>query len=182
MTVNIALDSTLCALGLKYILSEYFDINANIIADNSTPEAGDTSSALYIVTPARYCANLDFFIARRSRCIVTGTAEGTLDPAADESQIVDRLRQLLKSHDNSQSGQAATLSQREGDVLRLVALGLINKEIADRLNISFNTVLSHRKNITAKLGIKSVPGLSVYAMMNGYISEADLNNKSNQSR
>ena len=62
MTVNIALDSTLCALGLKYILSEYFDINANIIADNSTPEAGDTSSALYIVTPARYCANLDFFI------------------------------------------------------------------------------------------------------------------------
>ena len=177
MTVNIALDSTLCALGLKYILSEYFDINANIIADNSTPEAGDTSSALYIVTPARYCANLDFFIARRSRCIVTGTAEGTLDPAAHVC-----LRQLLKSHDNSQSGQAATLSQREVEVLRLVALGLINKEIADRLNISFNTVLSHRKNITAKLGIKSVPGLSVYAMMNGYISEADLNNKSNQSR
>ena len=174
MTVNIVLDSTLCALGLKYILSEYFDINANIIADNSTPEAGDT--------PARYCANLDFFIARRSRCIVTGTAEGMLDPAADESQIVDRLRQLLKNHDNSQSGQAATLSQREVEVLRLVALGLINKEIADRLNISFNTVLSHRKNITAKLGIKSVPGLSVYAMMNGYISEADLNNKSNQSR
>ncbi len=94
--------------------------------DTRSP-AGDTSSALYIVTPARYCANLDFFIARRSRCIVTGTAEGTLDPAADESQIVDRLRQLLKSHDNSQSGQAATLSQREVEVLRLVALGLINK-------------------------------------------------------
>ncbi len=58
--------------------------------------------------------------------------------------------------------------------MSLVARGLINKEIADKLNISFNTVLSHRKNITAKLGIKSVSGLSVYAIMNGYISESDL--------
>ena len=82
MTVNIALDSTLCALGLKYILSEYFDINANIIADNSTPEAGDTSSALYIVTPARFCANLDFFIARRSRCIVTRHGRGNARPGS----------------------------------------------------------------------------------------------------
>jgi DNA-binding CsgD family transcriptional regulator len=61
------------------------------------------------------------------------------------------------------------LSLREIDVLCLVASGLTNKEIADKLNISTNTVLSHRKNITAKLGIKSVSGLSVYAMMNGYI-------------
>ena len=45
--------------------------------------------------------------------------------------------------------------------------------IADRLNISVNTVLSHRKNITAKLGIKSVSGLSVYAIMNGIISLPD---------
>jgi DNA-binding CsgD family transcriptional regulator len=49
----------------------------------------------------------------------------------------------------------------------------MNKEIADRLNISINTVLSHRKNLTAKLGIKTVSGLSFYAMMNGYISDID---------
>lgn len=67
-----------------------------------------------------------------------------------------------------------TLSQREIDVLRLVAMGYINKEIADMLSISFNTVLTHRKNITAKLGIKSVSGLGFYAIMNGYISESDL--------
>ena len=55
-------------------------------------------------------------------------------------------------------------------VLQLVVEGLINKEIADRLNISINSVHTHRKNISAKLGIKSVSGLSVYAIMNGIVS------------
>ena len=59
-------------------------------------------------------------------------------------------------------------------MLQLVAQGYINKEIADKLNISFNTVLTHRKNITTKLGIKTVSGLSFYAMMNGYITTNDI--------
>ena len=62
------------------------------------------------------------------------------------------------------------LSQREVEVLRLIASGHINKEIADKLAISLNTVLTHRKNITAKLGIKSVSGLTFYAMMNGLVT------------
>ena len=53
-----------------------------------------------------------------------------------------------------------------------VKLEKINKEIADKLNISLTTVITHRKNITEKLGIKSVSGLTIYAVMNGYI-EAD---------
>ena len=64
---------------------------------------------------------------------------------------------------------ANTLSAREIEVLVLVTKGLINKEIADKLNISLTTVISHRKNITEKLGIKSVSGLAIYAVMNGYI-------------
>lgn len=55
------------------------------------------------------------------------------------------------------------LSQREIDVLKLIVLGLLNKEVADKLNISLNTVLSHRKNITSKLGIKTVSGLIFYS-------------------
>jgi DNA-binding CsgD family transcriptional regulator len=54
-------------------------------------------------------------------------------------------------------------------VLVLVAKGLLNKEIADKLNISINTVITHRKNITRKTGIKTTPGLTVYAILNDLV-------------
>ena len=57
------------------------------------------------------------------------------------------------------------LSDREQEVLELVAQGLSSKEIADRLSIAVNTVNTHRKSITRKTGIKSVAGLAVYAML-----------------
>ena len=57
------------------------------------------------------------------------------------------------------------LSEREQEVLALVAQGLSSKEIASRLNIAVNTVNTHRKSITRKTGIKSVAGLAVYAML-----------------
>ncbi len=61
------------------------------------------------------------------------------------------------------------LSQREYDVLQKVAMGYSNKEIAEQLFISINTVICHRKNITNKLGIKTISGLTVYAILNGII-------------
>jgi DNA-binding CsgD family transcriptional regulator len=61
------------------------------------------------------------------------------------------------------------LSERETDVLKLVALGYTNQQIADNLFISKHTVISHRKNITSKLGIKTVSGLTVYAVLNNLI-------------
>ena len=61
------------------------------------------------------------------------------------------------------------LSDREIEILVSVAQGLLNKEIADRHNISINTVITHRKNITRKTGIKTVAGLTVYAILNGYV-------------
>ena len=57
------------------------------------------------------------------------------------------------------------LSDREMEVLELVAQGLSSKEISARLNIAVNTVNTHRKSITKKTGIKSVAGLAVYAML-----------------
>ena len=63
------------------------------------------------------------------------------------------------------------LSRRETDVLVLVARGMTNKEIADALNVSIHTVISHRKNIMHKTGIKSVAGLTVYAILHNLIDE-----------
>ena len=62
------------------------------------------------------------------------------------------------------------LSTREIEVLTLIVKGLLNKEIADRLNIGITTVISHRRNIVEKLGMRSVSALTIYAVMRGYIN------------
>ncbi len=53
--------------------------------------------------------------------------------------------------------------------MALIVQGLINKEIADRLNIALSTVVTHRKNIMDKLGLRSVSALTIYAVMHGYV-------------
>ena len=76
--------------------------------------------------------------------------------------------------DTSKKSDDVELSKREIDVLGAVAKGMMNKEIADQMNISIHTVISHRKNITRKTGIKSVSGLTVYALLNNLIDEKEL--------
>lgn len=102
--------------------------------------------------------------------------EKVLKPMIQELEAmgVDNWKDLITPNSASQTEKTMDISQRELEVLRLVALGHINKEIADKLNISLNTVLSHRKNITAKLGIKTVSGLIFYCMSNGYISADEI--------
>lgn len=75
------------------------------------------------------------------------------------------------------SEQYEGLTNREIDVLKLVALGFSNKEIAEKLFISTHTVMSHRKNMTEKLGIKSISGLTVYAIINNYIDTTNIDVK-----
>lgn len=91
---------------------------------------------------------------------------GTIDFAID---------QLLKTETliEDESKQGEQLSDREVDVLLNLVHGLSNKEIADKLNISTHTVVSHRKNIIQKTGIKSQSGLTIYAISNKLISLDD---------
>ena len=65
--------------------------------------------------------------------------------------------------------QEKVLSDREIEVLSLVAQGKINKEIADQLCIGLTTVITHRKKIQEKLGLKSVSSLTIYAVMHGFV-------------
>jgi DNA-binding CsgD family transcriptional regulator len=62
------------------------------------------------------------------------------------------------------------LSDREKTILKHVAKGQTNKEIAENLYLSTHTVITHRKNITAKLGIKTISGLTVYAILNNLVT------------
>lgn len=70
---------------------------------------------------------------------------------------------------NSDTEQSEPISEREKDVIIGVVQGLQNKEIADKLCISVNTVITHRRNIARKLQIHSPSGLTIYAIVNGLV-------------
>jgi DNA-binding NarL/FixJ family response regulator len=87
--------------------------------------------------------------------------------------IIETLAQVSPGETESSKGNYE-LTKRETAVLVQLAQGKTNKEIADALSVSVHTIISHRKNITHKTGIKSVAGLTVYAMLNNLIDESSL--------
>ena len=98
---------------------------------------------------------------------------------------IRRLERQTKQQDVSKNisnmvfkgGQdnAETLSERERDVIIAVVQGMQNKEIADHLCISINTVITHRRNIARKLQIHSAAGLTIYAIVNGLVDISSVN-------
>lgn len=95
-----------------------------------------------------------------------------IDPEDHEKVIIRKLEKLIAvlSAAGRTVVQNEEISDREKEVLQLVALGLTNKEIAQKLYISSHTVITHRKNITSKLGIKTIAGLTVYAVIHKLIA------------
>ena len=86
-----------------------------------------------------------------------------------EDGILVPVVSRIEDESDAPRGEGGELSAREKEILVAVAKGMLNKEIADLYNISIYTVISHRKNITRKTGIKTVAGLTVYALLNNLI-------------
>ena len=101
----------------------------------------------------------------------------TLCVDVPESQLVRALLALEQhAHGHGQNLptmpkalQKKVLSDREIEVMALIVQGFINKEIADKLHISLSTVITHRKNIMDKLGLRSVSALTIYAVTHAYV-------------
>lgn len=87
--------------------------------------------------------------------------------------MLEKLKSVL-ALETGKVHNSKILSDRETDVLRCVALGMTNREIADRLFLSTHTVIAHRKNISAKLGIKTIAGFTMYALLNNIIMPNDV--------
>lgn len=200
MTPEIAIvnPNTLSCLGLQHLLEEIIPM-ASIRTFRSFAELMDDTPdmyAHYFISLQTYFEHTAFFLERKPKTIVLANGNNhpqlsgvpTLDIYQNEKTLIKHILQLHQyghqyGHSGKQSAHAHPglsphtaseheLSPREIEVLVLITKGLINKEIADKLNISLTTVISHRKNITEKLGIKAVSGLTIYAVMHGYV-EAD---------
>lgn len=187
--------NTLTAIGLKVILERMIPM-AIIRTFRSFGELADDTPdmyAHYFISAQTYVEHNAFFLPRKRKTIVLagGSDSQTFQLSGvfmlnihltEEALVKDILKLHHHAHHSGYPVEANSphhsppvgheLSAREIEVLALLTTGLINKEIADKLNISQTTVITHRKNITEKLGIKSVSGLTIYAVMNGYV-EAD---------
>ena len=122
---------------------------------------GTENTALVALTHSNYEESV---LRQYDECI------GIYDNTA---RIIQKLKNAIDENRKNPKNDLNELSSREKDILAAVAMGKTNKEIADEFNISIYTVISHRRNISQKLGINSIPGLTVYAIMNKLVDMSD---------
>lgn len=90
-----------------------------------------------------------------------------------ESKIEETLLKCLEKGQNNQS-ETEELSDREKEILISVVKGMSNKEIADHHSISIHTAITHRRNITRKLKVHSISGLTIYAIINKLVDISEI--------
>ena len=184
--------SEMIAIGLAEIIDSMaqFDVVARLDSPEHLSEKITASDAnLLIVDPMLLGFHNKDFLSQLGKehpqvtmiALVTSYLDHSmLTPYSGIIEINDTRSKIISKMDEFVQGETmkntddVELSKRETDVLVAVAKGMMNKEIADQMNISIHTVISHRKNITRKTGIKSISGLTVYALLNNLISEDEL--------
>ena len=181
--------NTLSSMGLRMLLNNIMpNIEIDCFGSFCELKANHPESYFhFFVTVNVALEHIDFFKANIKKTIVMATAGTELDFSGfhclcvnvPESVLIKSLLALEQSahHNGSKlpssttiSSSVKTLSDREKEVLILVVKGFINKEIADKLNVSLSTIITHRRNITEKLGKKNVGALTIYAVMHGYVN------------
>lgn len=186
------IDSNILAcMGLERILEELIPM-AEIVTCESFEELESKDEAEFIhyfVSSRIYFEHTAYFRAKSGRSIVMVGGEmsingvATLNVCQGEAALVRDLLALKRhghheniplsvgsqgmGHPHTTSSKETLLSTRETEVALLLCQGCINKEVADKLNISVTTVITHRKNIMEKLGARSLADVIVYCVMNG---------------
>ena len=180
--------NTLSALGLKHILQNVMPImTIDVYGSFSELAANEPDKYFHYFTAMNVVLeNKAFFQERKRKTIVLTLSLDTMSQLSDfkclyinvpEDQLVRSILTLQQhAHGHGEHLppmpdilKQKILSDREIEVMSLIVQGYINKEIADKLNIGLATVITHRKNIMDKLGMKSVSALTIYAVMHGYV-------------
>ena len=171
--------NTLRAVGLRHILEERHALDTIIAGDPTALADIIGESTMFFVTPEAFASQPMFYVPRREHVVliseITHSPLPVINPSATEDELASAIESVVRRLSASgASSPQMPLTEREREVLRHIAMGQINKEIVASLGISFNTVLTHRRNIMDKLGMRSVPALSMYAVMNGLVSQNEI--------
>ncbi len=188
--------NSLCCLAMRTILTDIAPFmglmsEVEIATYNTMEEFEDDGAGFvvhYFVAAEIVESNINFFLPLARRCIVLTEVGNFSHPEFHTVNMHQPERDVLKgvlmmhraahaammSAPRPEKEEAELLSQREKEVLALIIKGFINKEIADKLNISTPTVIFHRRNIMEKIGSKSIGRLTIYAVMNGIVDAKEL--------
>lgn len=188
--------NSLCCLAMRTILTDIAPFvgmfrEVDIVVYNSMEEFVEDAQEMVIhffIATEVLAKNMDYFAPMQRRCIILSEGEQTIPDGFRWVDIRRPERELLKTFLTIQNTahsahgiqpqvdneEADLLSQREKEVLSLIVKGHINKEIADILNISTPTVIFHRRNISEKIGSKSIGRQTIYAVMNGIVDFREL--------
>ena len=192
--------NTLEAMTLRSLLSDITP-GIDVVCYHNVEEFNAAAPVVaHLFVSARVIfANMEMFrpMLKRTMVITEGdntpfTQSGirTIDATASESAIVRQILHIHQAghpsgrhpHEMQHGGgvvsesthEASPLSQREKEVLALLVKGYINKEIADKLNISLATAIFHRNNISEKLKTRSLGRLTIYAVLNNIVSLSEI--------
>ena len=182
--------SSLSSMALRSILWDIFD-NVEVFTYNSMESFIRDSNRHFVhffVSGDILFTHIDEFETLKRQTIVLSSGNGqrfidngfhVIDTSLPEAEVVGQLFQLrqaghyeqrISEQDNVPIRRVREeLSSREKEVLRLMIKGLINKEIADSLDISLTTVIFHRNNICEKLKTRSIGKMTIYAVLSGII-------------
>lgn len=192
-------ENTLSAMALRSLLQDMIP-GLDVLCYNSVEEleAEAPMVAHYFVSANILFHNTTIFqpLMRRTIVITEGEASTiaqsgfrTIDATASEQSIVRSILHIHQAghpaghaphgachtgHPHADAQNQPQLSSRERDVLALLVKGYINKEIADRLNISIATVIFHRNNISEKLKTRSLGRLTIYAVLNNIVALSEI--------
>ena len=106
---------------------------------------------------------------------VLGQFHVVIDLEDTAFRIANKLKGAFENNIvDTQSDLGNELSIRELEILKAISKGYTSKQVAEKLHLSVHTVITHRKNISRKTGIKTVSGLTLYALLNHLIDENEI--------
>lgn len=196
--VAIVSANTLAAVGLSGLIEGLMPMAQVRIFSAFDPmmEAERTTTFYhYFITTAVLLDHVRFFLERRRKTIVLVEGKATnvlpadfhtIDISLPQDELlrsIMRMEQAIHGQGHPQPEpvvraqtplRATVLTPRETEVLRLLVLGLTNKEVAAELGVGLTTIISHRKNIVDKLKMKSLSALTVYAVAHGIVKVEEI--------
>ena len=169
-SIAIIQPNTLAAIGLSDIIHRMMPgADVCLFSRYADLAQADHADAFfhYFVSAEELLAGASYFLQRQHKTIVSHGPHGAEPEAVRQAQ--------RPTADTSHAASPHPhLTPREREVLKGIVSGFINKEIAAQMGVSVATVITHRNNLTDKLGTRSVAALTIFAVMHGIVQSEEL--------